>query len=393
MKIDRKLFEAALQIAKKGISKKADITSKTLVEIKNSGISLVGMNDGMSVITNMPPNSFVFEETEEKKFLVDPSFMMDLLKQLPKSVTEVEFDAENGLVLRYEKSEFKLETIEGADMFPMPTKKGVDENFVTIEANDLRRMVRATAFVSVRKDDSVSAGQEAMKCLAIHCAKDDIKIYAANPYLFSSCLKTHENNGADFNVLIYAEDINEAINAFQNKEIQIFERRWPDIMRDGEEFYLEEAKGILASLLVEIARINRDSGEERYSEGRGKIMDMISRFQDYISDHYMEDLRIDELAEYCHISETHLRRIFTTYMKMSPLEYINTIRIQAACDYLKKTDQPIADVAHKCGFTTNSTFNRNFRQVTGMTPLEWRKRPENYEQQLLKFDIHSEEGW
>lgn len=222
MKIDRKLFEAALQIAKKGISKKADITSKTLVEIKNSGISLVGMNDGMSVITNMPPNSFVFEETEEKKFLVDPSFMMDLLKQLPKSVTEVEFDAENGLVLRYEKSEFKLETIEGADMFPMPTKKGVDENFVTIEANDLRRMVRATAFVSVRKDDSVSVGQEAMKCLAIHCAKDDIKIYAANPYLFSSCLKTHENNGADFNVLIYAEDINEAINAFQNKEIQIF---------------------------------------------------------------------------------------------------------------------------------------------------------------------------
>ena len=64
MKIDRKLFEAALQIAKKGISKKADITSKTLVEIKNSGISLVGMNDGMSVITNMPPNSFFFEETE-----------------------------------------------------------------------------------------------------------------------------------------------------------------------------------------------------------------------------------------------------------------------------------------------------------------------------------------
>lgn len=222
MKIDRKLFEEALQIAKKGVSKKADVTSKTLVEIKNSGISLIGMNDGMSVITNMPPNSFVFEETEEKKFLVEPSFMTDLLKQLPKSVTEVEFDATNDLVLRYEKSEFKFETIEGADMFPMPTKKEVDENFVTIEANDLRRMVRATAFVSLRKDDSVSAGQEAMKCLAIHCAKDDIKIYAAESVRFASCLRAHENNGVDFNALVYAEDINEAINAFQNKEIQIF---------------------------------------------------------------------------------------------------------------------------------------------------------------------------
>ena len=81
-------------------------------------------------------------------------------------------------------------------------------------------MVRATAFVSVRKDDSVSVGQEAMKCLAIHCAKDDIKIYAANPYLFSSCLKTHENNGADFNVLIYAEDINEAIKHFRIKKFR-----------------------------------------------------------------------------------------------------------------------------------------------------------------------------
>ena len=29
----------------------------------------------------------------------------------------------------------------------------------------------------------------------------------------------------------------------------------------------------------------------------------------------------------------------------------------------------------------------------GVTPMEWRRRPENYERELLKFDIHSEEGW
>ena len=74
-------------------------------------------------------------------------------------------------------------------MFPMPTKKGVDENFVTIEANDLRRMVRATAFVSVRKDDSVSVGQEAMKCLAIHCAKDDIKNLCSKSVSFFKLFK------------------------------------------------------------------------------------------------------------------------------------------------------------------------------------------------------------
>ena len=165
-----------------------------------------------------------------------------------------------------------------------------------------------------------------------------------------------------------------------------------EIMRAGEEFYLEEAKGILLSLLAEIARMNRSSEEENIEE-KGKTSNMIARSIDYISQYYMEDIRIGNLAKACHISETHFRRVFTSYMHMGPLEYINKVRIQTACEILKKTDESIADIAYKCGFTTNSTFNRNFRQMMGMSPAEWRKRPENYEQQLLKFDIHSEEGW
>ena len=166
-----------------------------------------------------------------------------------------------------------------------------------------------------------------------------------------------------------------------------------NIMRDGEEFYLEEAKGILASLLVEIARLNRRSEEERVEEEKGKFTNMITRVQDFVSYHYMEDIKVEDLAQSCHISETHFRRVFTSYMKMSPLEYINTVRINTACELLETTDAPVADVAHKCGFTTNSTFNRNFKHLMGVTPLEWRKRPESYEQQLLRFDIHSEKGW
>ena len=166
-----------------------------------------------------------------------------------------------------------------------------------------------------------------------------------------------------------------------------------NIMRDGEEFYLEEAKGVLAALLVEIARLNRPSEEDRVAEETGKLTNMITRVLDFVSYHYMEDIKVEDLAKSCHISETHFRRIFTSYMKVTPLEYINTVRVQTACELLQKTDDPVADIAHKCGFTTNSTFNRNFKQLMGVTPLEWRKRPESYEQQLLRFDIHSEKGW
>lgn len=168
-----------------------------------------------------------------------------------------------------------------------------------------------------------------------------------------------------------------------------------DIMRETSEFYQEEAEGLLLAVFSEIARENREVFET-YEEnpGEGKIINnIISYSLDYISDHYDEPIKVSDVAKRMHISETHFRRVFSAHMHMTPLEYINLVRIRAACEYLKKTDEGVAIIANKCGFTTNSTFNRNFRQITGVSPAEWRKRPENYEQQILRFTIHSEEGW
>ena len=167
-----------------------------------------------------------------------------------------------------------------------------------------------------------------------------------------------------------------------------------DIMRKTEEFYQEEATGLLTSFLAGIARLNTESSEHEESGMEGsKFSDMIAHVLEYINAHYNEPIKVKELADMCHISETHFRRIFSSYMNAGPLEYINQVRIRMACEQLKRTDEPIAEIAAKCGFSTNSTFNRNFRQYMGVTPMEWRRRPENYERELLKFDIHSEEGW
>lgn len=172
-------------------------------------------------------------------------------------------------------------------------------------------------------------------------------------------------------------------------------RQLLDIMRNPKEFYIDEAKGILLAFLINIVRENQveDSEQEENEVLEGKITIPISRALDYITLHYMEPLKVSELAAWSHMSETHFRRTFSAYMKMSPLEYINLVRVRTACEYLKKTDVPVSDIAYKCGFTTMSTFNRNFKQIMGIAPYEWRKRPENYEQQLLKFQIYSQAGW
>ncbi len=164
-----------------------------------------------------------------------------------------------------------------------------------------------------------------------------------------------------------------------------------NLMRRKEDFYLEEAKAEILVLLLNIARENNTCRLPEKTPAKETIP--IAQSLDYISMHYMEPLKIKDLASNCHLSESHFRKIFASYMGMGPMEYMNIVRIRAACDLLKRTDDFVSDIAGKCGFATFSTFIRNFKKIMGVSPNEWRKRPDNYEQQLLKAQIHMENGW
>ena len=145
---------------------------------------------------------------------------------------------------------------------------------------------------------------------------------------------------------------------------------------------------------MQIARWNeKDEEQERNSIVDDASVTLILPALDYIGENFQESIRIEELAEVCHISETHLRRIFQESMRMPPVEYINWVRIRAACKELRKTNASVNDIALHCGFTTMSTFNRNFRKILGVSLQQWRSAPEHYERNLLKFDIKTQEGW
>lgn len=114
---------------------------------------------------------------------------------------------------------------------------------------------------------------------------------------------------------------------------------------------------------------------------------------EYIDKHYCKDLRASDLAAECGMSETHFRRIFHEYVDMSPMDYLNLIRVQKACELLQKNDEPMELVAEKCGFLSVSTFNRNFRKFLGTSPYQWKINPDNYEGKLHKYHISPRQGW
>lgn len=154
--------------------------------------------------------------------------------------------------------------------------------------------------------------------------------------------------------------------------------------------YKETLKGILQSFVVELLRIHNVQGDmPRKSTRNFQIAPALS----YVKEHYHEEIKIQNLAQVCGISETHFRRIFQECMNMGPNDYINVIRIQEASRLLLKSFATMEEIAFRVGYGDVSTFTRNFKKMFGMTPYQWKRSPENHSRQLLDFKISVLRGW
>ena len=114
---------------------------------------------------------------------------------------------------------------------------------------------------------------------------------------------------------------------------------------------------------------------------------------EYVRMEYAQAIRIEELAQLCHMSETHFRRIFEASMNMSPVDYINLTRVQNACELMTKSNASMDIIANKVGFATTYTFNRNFKKFLNTSPYQWKISPENYAGRLLNYNISALKGW
>ncbi len=93
---------------------------------------------------------------------------------------------------------------------------------------------------------------------------------------------------------------------------------------------------------------------------------------DYIDEHYMEELSLDDMADFSGFSKYHFTRLFKRYTDLTFYEYLNIKRIKAVELLLAKSDLSITEIALQAGFSSISTFNRIFKQQKHCTPSEFR---------------------
>ena len=157
-------------------------------------------------------------------------------------------------------------------------------------------------------------------------------------------------------------------------------------------YYQKKISLFLKTLVIDLVRKSDVQIEDEQSV-KGTNMAQIAAALDYVNKNYDKPMKANELAGICSMSETHFRRIFEEYINMSPMDYVNLIRIQRACDLMKKSNDSMDMVATKCGFATTSTFNRNFKKYLDTSPYQWKINPSNYEHRLLNFRISALKGW
>ncbi|CAN7413507.1 response regulator transcription factor [Paenibacillus sp. LjRoot56] len=94
---------------------------------------------------------------------------------------------------------------------------------------------------------------------------------------------------------------------------------------------------------------------------------------DFIRTHYQDDITLTQMAEYTDLSISHFGALFKRYTGESLISYINQVRVEKAKELLRNSKDKIYAIAEEVGFSSQTYFIRVFKNMTGMSPNEYRK--------------------
>lgn len=137
-------------------------------------------------------------------------------------------------------------------------------------------------------------------------------------------------------------------------ELDIWQRPYEKMLLDN---YLKE-------ILIRLSIFKEEAVDiERYF---GRMVLFVRR-------NYKKDIGLREVAEEVGISQSYASKLFRKNTGMRCCDYINQVRLDAACIMLKNTQTHIGEIATMVGFNSQYYFARRFKEVYGMTASDFRK--------------------
>lgn len=155
--------------------------------------------------------------------------------------------------------------------------------------------------------------------------------------------------------------------------LRIFSGRLNELAKsEGVEFPFKDLKN--SELIHQHFRLLIEtiiSENDQYTNNNVKLV--IKKVCDYINKNYMNEVTLDEMAQYSNLSTSYFSTLFKQHTGNSFVNYVNQKRIHEAKSLLIEHDIRIYDVADMVGFSSLPYFNRVFKTIVGMPPNEYRK--------------------
>ncbi|HWB25513.1 MAG TPA: AraC family transcriptional regulator [Chitinophagaceae bacterium] len=105
------------------------------------------------------------------------------------------------------------------------------------------------------------------------------------------------------------------------------------------------------------------------NNGPGKIETVLK----YIMEHFGKELTVSKASAMSYMNEAAFCRYFKRHTRKTFSQFVNEVRITHATRLLLSGNSSILDICFESGFNNVSYFNRQFKNIIGKTPLEYRK--------------------
>ena len=115
--------------------------------------------------------------------------------------------------------------------------------------------------------------------------------------------------------------------------------------------------------------VDIDEDNERILRKHSRLADVAQ----FVRDHLDQKISIAQLAELANLSVSQLERTFKTVLNVSPLQFVQKLRLEYAIKLLAVPEMSVTKISLNCGYSDHSAFSRQFKQFTGLSPTQFRK--------------------
>ena len=266
---------------------------------------------------------------------------------------EMLFVVEGSLINRFQSDEIGMQVGDLLILKPY-TLHVLDEN-----QEQARRCAYCCSFLPQVVDSSIQNIDELM------CSDSPNRYYFRFIASFSMedvcAIRIHMKPEIQRELLLYFEQL----HAFTNMDTECAQA---------------EARSIFLQLMLLISKQYAEEVRfsERISDG---VSGTISRYYpglrkalSYIHDHFSESIKLDQMAQLTGASETYFCRLFKHETGMTFLNYLNGLRIEQACQFLRDSNESASAICYRVGFNDYTHFGRQFRKYMGISPAAYRKK-------------------